>query len=307
MCKCMPARLPLPQVWDLSGNSFVLLQTIAPDPEHPIDVICFNPDKNQLLTASRRLHLWHNTLAIATTEERAVQAIAPRGHHQPIVSSCYSEPFSLLITADASRIICVWDVNSGQLVYRFEHAIKAPITCMSIDDSGRRLLTGAADGIVRAWNYSSGQLLFQMSAASKGRGRGAGAREEVELPQHHKRSSNRSLGGSRDSSERPWRLGTSDPRRATAALGEEVTACLHIKQAPLDCFVSVGWSRDVALYPNRGYLQTTPEMPGKALGGVRTMQGHNEDVLCAAFCPPMLLWCVRSTTSLRHNPFRWAS
>jgi WD40 repeat protein len=45
-------------------------------------------------------------------------------------------------------------------VFEFSNAHgDQPVTCMTFDDSGRRLITGGRDGLCKLWNYNNGHCL----------------------------------------------------------------------------------------------------------------------------------------------------
>ena len=230
-----------------------------------------------------------------------MRAIAPRGHHQPILAACYTPIFGILVTGDSHGIICVWDVKSGARVFQFEHVGK--LTSMRLEEGGRRLLTGSSDGVLRLWNYSSGKLLYEMSASAvlananrslrvgaSGQDVSAGSPgpitvvQQARAPASHSSSQERARGDENTSCE--------------------VAACLHVqcRASHLDCFVAVGWMRDVCVWNNEGYQKPMPELPGKGLGDAWALcGGHEEDVNCVAFCPPNLL----CTASCRGEILMW--
>ena len=135
-------------VWDLLTLSCMQVVPHA-DADSRITALCSVPETDSLITASRQLRLWKNARAVTNEEERVIKELAPEGHHHAIVASAYSETFCMLLTADSSNVICVWDVKTGAQVFKFDHAAGSPgtaVTAMSLDESERRLLTGASDG-----------------------------------------------------------------------------------------------------------------------------------------------------------------
>jgi WD40 repeat protein len=58
--------------------------------------------------------------------------------------------------------VCVWDVETGDMVFHFADLHSAKMTAMAFDEAGRRLITGGNDGTVRVWNFSNGQLLKEL-------------------------------------------------------------------------------------------------------------------------------------------------
>ena len=148
------------RTWDLAA--LVLVQTIAPqDPHTGISAVCLNVQHCCMVTGSRRLVLWQQLRKSATSEELTATMLAPHGHRAALVAVLYSPQFYLVVSGDEGGLICVWDVRTGNALFRFEHH-QAKLTAMQFDCSGRRLVTGAADGVVRLWNFSSGELMYEM-------------------------------------------------------------------------------------------------------------------------------------------------
>ena len=64
-----------------------------------------------------------------------MRAIAPNGHHHPIVAACYAPTFYILITADTSGLICVWDMKTGARIFQFTHHHSARLEFCSLSFS----------------------------------------------------------------------------------------------------------------------------------------------------------------------------
>ena len=67
-----------------------------------------------------------------------------------------------MVSGDESAQVCVWDVETGDMVFHFADLHSAKMTAMAFDEAGRRLITGGNDGTVRVWNFSNGQLLKEL-------------------------------------------------------------------------------------------------------------------------------------------------
>ena len=265
------------RTWDLA--TLVLVQTITPqDPHTGISAVCLNVQHCCMVTGSRRLVLWQQLRKSATSEQLTATMLAPLGHRAPLVAVLYSPQFYLVVSGDEGGLICVWDVRTGNALFRFEH--QAKLTAMQFDCSGRRLITGAADGVVRLWNFSSGELMYEMGLDSHqgkrpGGGRGGDKRDHATQ---------------KSVSHRP-----PSPRGYLTAdnshTGREVTSVLHINQGAYQYFASVGWHREVRLSPDPSKVAkgTAGSSNAKEIQQTRRLTGHAEDILSVAFCPPNLL------------------
>ena len=67
-----------------------------------------------------------------------------------------------MVSGDESAQVCVWDVETGDMVFHFADLHTSKMTAMAFDEAGRRLITGGNDGTVRVWNFSNGQLLKEL-------------------------------------------------------------------------------------------------------------------------------------------------
>jgi hypothetical protein len=69
---------------------------------------------------------------------------------QSVVAACYSHVFEQLVVVGVYHAF-IFNMVTGQQVFKFQISTSAPVTCACLDHSQRRLMTGAHDGIVRAW------------------------------------------------------------------------------------------------------------------------------------------------------------
>ena len=62
------------------------------------------------------------------------------------------------------QVIKLWDVETGKSIFEFGEAHgEEAITCVTFDNTGRRLITGGRDGGIRLWNYNNGHCLKTMT------------------------------------------------------------------------------------------------------------------------------------------------
>merc|ERR1719498_1845076 len=88
------------------------------------------------------------------------------GHEHPLCAALYNSNFHQIVSGDESAQVCVWDVETGDMVFHFTELHAAKMTAMAFDEAGRRLITGGNDGTVRVWNFSNGQCLKELKSES---------------------------------------------------------------------------------------------------------------------------------------------
>ena len=144
------------KVWDLRSHK--CLQTIhdktAYRPEDRITSMCFDPIHSRLLTGTTKLRAWPLVKA-------AKRSTKPK-HEHPLCAALYNRNFHQIVSGDESAQVCVWDIETGEMVFHFTDLHQTKMTAMAFDEAGRRLITGANDGTVRVWNFSNGQCLQQL-------------------------------------------------------------------------------------------------------------------------------------------------
>ncbi len=58
------------------------------------------------------------------------------------------------------KTVKLWDLETGRDIFEFTRAHgDSAITCMTFDESGRRLITGGRDGTCKIWNFNNGHCL----------------------------------------------------------------------------------------------------------------------------------------------------
>jgi WD40 repeat protein len=238
--------------WDTS--TWRCMQTTADTtnyrPDNFITSVFWDPDSSQLVTAGNRVKIWHHE----GTE--GVEDVC--SHESAVCSALWNKNFNQVVSGDASSVVKVWAIETGQLVFRFDklHG-DSKITTMSFDWSMRRLLTGAHDGSVRMWNFSNGSQLKDF------------IREDDE-----------------ESDGQPSAAGSKTIRNDS-----EVTAVRYIlEEGGADdiehkFIVSCGWDKKVRVFEEGDDDVVEPHRIFPAPG----FAGHSDDVLCIAHCEPRLL------------------
>jgi WD40 repeat protein len=81
--------------------------------------------------------------------------------HKEAVTCClYNKHFKQLVSCTEASIVKLWDLETGKAISEFSSAHgDSAITCMTFDETDRRLITGGRDGTSKIWNYNNGHCL----------------------------------------------------------------------------------------------------------------------------------------------------
>ena len=151
-------------VWDVSAMvSVQKLDVAKAHPDHPVRGIAYDPRRGALATVARSICLW-----------QAADRKAPNGHIHPITCALYNPIFEMIVTADDSAEVRVWDLNTGGVIFCFsrshtnDRGETVKVSAMAFDLTLRRLITGAHDGSAKIWNFSTGQCLAILDGFGNG-------------------------------------------------------------------------------------------------------------------------------------------
>ncbi|KAK3594288.1 hypothetical protein CHS0354_017011 [Potamilus streckersoni] len=108
------------------------------------------------------------TLIIATDQMAALNlrqkpnlhADIVTSHKEPVTCCMYNPSFKQVVSCSEGSAVKLWDLETGTPIFEYGGAHgDSAITCMTFDNSGRRLITGGRDGVIRMWNYNNGHCL----------------------------------------------------------------------------------------------------------------------------------------------------
>jgi WD40 repeat protein len=270
------------KVWDTS--TLICEQTIYDQtqhrPENRLATMVWDSKMGQLVTASSYLMAW--PMKRKTSHGDVVS------HQFPICGALYNPKFQQIVSADESSAVHVWNLDSGQMVFKFKDTApdlsthsaaddmmtndvlqaklgnrsgmgsdgnNSKITAICFDGGMRRLVTGSHDGCVKLWNFNNGQCLRQFVRAK------STSSQEVDKVNDH-----------------------SDLE------GNEVTCVTYINEGEDHKFiVCTGWDRYVHLFPDLGtnnpeVSQLQPSV--MSLPSTRHKElRHLDDILCLVHVP----------------------
>jgi WD40 repeat protein len=84
----------------------------------------------------------------------------------PCVSAIFNETSSTIMTA-AGKNIKIWDAATGRLLRIFRDMSTSDITCVCLDDMGRKFITGDHEGAIKVYTYNNGGYMKDLKPHSK--------------------------------------------------------------------------------------------------------------------------------------------
>mmetsp|Transcript_37768 Transcript_37768/g.61203 ORF Transcript_37768/g.61203 Transcript_37768/m.61203 type:complete len:933 (-) Transcript_37768:1406-4204(-) len=155
------------KVWDVRNHR--CLQTVVDKeryrPENRISGLLYDPFHKCIVTGTTKLRL-------LPMQRREEGESGRKSHEFGVGGALYNHTFHQVVSGDDGGVVCVWDVDTGDIVFRFttgagEETGKR-ITALTFDAAGRRLITGTHDGTVQMWNFSNGACLKELRHSGHG-------------------------------------------------------------------------------------------------------------------------------------------
>jgi len=98
-------------IWDIKTYHCVqkIMDIQIYRPENIFTAILYDNLAQQLLLGTRKLNQW-----FFKTQDNVVTT-----HDSPVIFALYSTEFNQIITGDNMGVICIWNMKTGQLNFRF--------------------------------------------------------------------------------------------------------------------------------------------------------------------------------------------
>jgi len=146
------------KVWDVRSHR--CLQTITDStsyrPENRITSLIYDQAHGCLVSCAVKPRTW-------PMQKRLRPDYQTKSHKFPVCSALFNHNFNQIVSGDDDGVVCVWDSQTGELVFRFQDTHSGErVSAMAFDWGGRRLITGGSDGTMRMWNFSNGQCLKEL-------------------------------------------------------------------------------------------------------------------------------------------------
>jgi eukaryotic-like serine/threonine-protein kinase len=174
-------------------------------------------------------------------EERVLE-----GHTAKITSACFSINESQLITSSQDGTVGIWDIETGQLVQRFEHPKQQWLLSAALSNDGTLLAAGGEDNTIIVWDVSSQRMMHQL----------AGHSDVIETLAFSP-DNNRLASGSADRTIRVWEMPDGQLSRTLRGHLERVTQVAFRHKSP--AIISGSADETVRLWDlNAGDFHTPP-------------------------------------------------
>ncbi|XP_055893432.1 WD repeat-containing protein on Y chromosome-like isoform X2 [Biomphalaria glabrata] len=151
------------RVWDIQDHTCLL--TIRPK-SHKI-----RGDLQAVYYSniSRSLAVATDQMAIMNLKHKSsLNADMVVSHKDPVTCCKYNPEFKQIVTCCCGSIVKLWDFETGSLIFEYGEAHgEEAITCMTFDNTKRRLITGGRDGSLKIWNYNNGHCLRVLKKKAK--------------------------------------------------------------------------------------------------------------------------------------------
>ncbi|KAM6960527.1 cilia- and flagella-associated protein 337 [Aplochiton taeniatus] len=197
------------------------------------------------------------------------------------MSAClYSPPMkTMYIAADSIAVLSVRTRSQPQGHLIASH--KEPVMCCGYSEEFRQVVSCTKGSVVKVWDFDSGRQIFEFGEAH---GSSAITCMAFDL------KGRRLVTGGRDGCLKIWNFNNGQCLKILKKEGDchEVCDCAYLKVHRNTYIMSVGWDRRINIYrdsPEDPHHFQRPQPPWHD----DLENGHKEDILCIAQCPPSLL------------------
>ncbi|XP_071379688.1 cilia- and flagella-associated protein 337 [Centroberyx affinis] len=244
----------------------------------PIFYLCISSEDSQIFSVSmdNTVKIWdiQDQCCLFTTHSKASGI---RGD----ISACLYSPSmkSLYIAADSMALLSLKirpQLHSHLIVSHNE-----PVMCCGYSEEFRQVVSCTEGSVVKVWDFDSGRQVFEFGGAH-----GLSAITCMTFDPKGRRL----ITGGRDGCLKIWNFNNGQCLKILKRDGEchEVCDCTYLKVHRNPYVMSVGWDRKIGIYSD------APEDPHHVQRPQPSWQddlrnGHKDDILCIAQCPPSLL------------------
>ncbi|XP_064363672.1 WD repeat-containing protein 49-like [Dromaius novaehollandiae] len=156
-----------------------------------------------------------------------------------------------------------------------------PVLCCKYNRAFRQVVSCSEGSVIKVWDFETGKQLFEFTSAHG---------EAAITCLTFDGSGRRLVTGGRDGCLKIWNYNNGHCLHTLKREGkcDEICDCTYVEVNGSKCIVAVGWDRRINVY-----FDSTEELhhvqKPQPFWQDDITQGHKEDILCVAHCPPALL------------------
>lgn len=269
-------------VWSVQTGAKVatLNDMTDKDGDFYIRTVCFTPDSKLLATGGEVIVLWDYTTSTAIRTFM--------GHESDIYSIDFSLNGRYLVSGSGDRTARVWDVESGECLFKFDHneyaKVDAGVTSVCFHPDSRVLVTGSLDKIVRVFDVVTGKLLERLE------GHKDSVYSVVFSPDGKQIAS-----GSLDKTVRIWDVANYLPdNNSNNLIIDRKSSCRMVLKGHKDFVLSVAFSPD-GLWIVSGSKDRGVQFWDARTGQTQfVLQGHRNSVISVSISPQHMYFATGS-------------
>ncbi|KAM3874718.1 cilia- and flagella-associated protein 337 [Diretmus argenteus] len=244
----------------------------------PIFYLCISSENNQIFSVST-----DNTVKIWDIQDQCClfTALPKDSRICGDISACLYSPSiqSLYIAADSMASLSL--KMRPQLLSHRILSHDEPVMCCGFSEQFGQVVSCTEGSVVKVWDFNTGSQVFEFGGAH-----GLFAITCLTFDPEGRRL----ITGGRDGCLKIWNFNNGQCLKILKRDGEchEVCDCAYLRVHRNVCVMSVGWDRKIDIYsdpPEDGahVQRPQPSWPDDL------RNGHKDDILCIAQCPPSLL------------------
>jgi WD40 repeat protein len=137
------------KLWDLSTGSHRVLNLSS---AAPVSAFALSYDASLMAVAE------DSQIKLRNSDENSVRSL--KGHESTIEHMAFSNDGRMLVSADESGAIKVWEVKTGQLRQSISNGNL--VTALAVDPTGQLLASAGSDYLISVWNATTGALQVKL-------------------------------------------------------------------------------------------------------------------------------------------------
>ncbi|XP_078533773.1 cilia- and flagella-associated protein 337-like [Lissotriton helveticus] len=200
------------------------------------------------------------------------------------LAACYfsHDLRALCIATDTMALLQIHNVEAPLSSTLVSH--REPVLCCKYIRQSQQVVSCSEGSVLKLWDLATGQLVSKINEVH-----GDSAVTCMTLNP----TGTRLVTGGRDGSLKKWDCSPGAIRHTQtlkqASSMDEVGDCTYGEICNNRYIISVGWDKRIHIFPDQQDENASERRKSQSEWSNKMVNGHNEDILCVAACPPNLL------------------